>query len=51
MKQLKEACEVVNGLQMEYTAPYTPLQNGVVEHGFVTVRVMAHAMMIDTRLK
>ena len=29
IKQLKEACVAVNGLQMEYTAPYTPQQNGV----------------------
>ena len=50
IKQLKEACKGVTGLQMEYTAPYTPQQNGVVERGFVTVRDMAHAMMIDARL-
>ena len=37
-------------MQMEYTAPYTPQQNGVVERGFVTVRDMAHTMMIDARL-
>ena len=35
---------------MEYTAPYTLQQNGVVKRGFVTVRDMAHAMMIDARL-
>ena len=35
---------------MEYTVPYTPQQNGVFERGFVTVRDMAHAMMIDARL-
>lgn len=49
-KQLKEACEEFKKLQLEFTAPYTPQPNGIVERAFVTIRDMAHAMMIDAKL-
>ena len=38
------------GIQMEYTAPYTPQTNGVVERMFVTIRDRAVAMMIGAQL-
>ncbi|WP_317202153.1 Ty1/Copia family ribonuclease HI, partial [Janthinobacterium sp.] len=46
----KEACEEFKKLQLEFTAPYTPQPNGIVERAFVTIRDMAHAMMIDAKL-
>ena len=30
IRQLQDACDKVMGIIMEYTAPYTPEQNGVV---------------------
>ena len=30
-KQLRDACEEETGIILEFTAPYTPEQNGVVE--------------------
>ena len=35
---------------MEYTDPYTPEQNGVVERAFASVRNRGYAMMIDACL-
>ena len=35
---------------MEYTAPYTPEQDGVVERAFASVQNQGYAMMIDARL-
>ena len=32
---------------MEYTAPYTPEQNGVVERAFANVQNMGYAMMLE----
>ena len=49
MKQLQAMCET-RGITMEYTAPNTPQQNGVVERKFVTIRDRAQALMIGARL-
>jgi len=38
------------GITTEFTAPYTPQQNGVVEMGFVTIRDGALSMMLDAKL-
>ena len=43
--KLKQICEK-RGIKMEYTAPNTPQQNGIVERRFVTDRERAHAMML-----
>jgi transposase InsO family protein len=49
VKHLKGLCDQ-KGIQTEFTAPYTPQMNGVVERGFVTVRDSALAMMLDAGL-
>ena len=36
-KQLRKACEEAMGIILEFTAPYTLEQNGVVERAFATV--------------
>ena len=38
------------GIQVEYTAPYTPQQNGVVERCFVTIRWCSNAMLLKAAL-
>jgi len=48
-KQLKELCDE-KGITMEFTAPYTPQLNGVVERKFVTIRDRAQAMMLGAHL-
>ena len=50
VNQLQDACEGITGITMEYTAPYTPEQNGVVERAFASVRNRGYALMIDARL-
>ncbi len=47
---LRELCDKY-GIKMEWTAPYTPQENGVVERGFVTVRQKAVAMMAQVSLE
>ena len=49
IRHLQDACEKETGITMEYTAPYTPEQNGVVERAFTNVRNMGYAMMLDAR--
>ncbi len=39
------------GIQIEYTTPNTPQQNGVVERSFAIIRQRAVAMMYDLNLK
>jgi hypothetical protein len=39
-----------HGIQIEYTAPNTPQQNGVVERKFVTIRDRSCAAMINAKL-
>jgi len=48
-KYLKDLCYKY-GAEPEFTAPYTPQMNGVVERAFVTVRDSGLAMMLDARL-
>ena len=48
-KQLQDLCTSF-GIELEFTAPYTPQQNGVVERAFVTLRNRGMAMMLDARL-
>ena len=48
-KALEDMCRE-EGIDPEFTAPYTPQMNGVVEKGFETVRNSAVAMMLDARL-
>jgi hypothetical protein len=50
VKQLQDACENEMAITMEYIAPYTPEQNGVVEQAFASVQNRGYAMMIDARL-
>jgi hypothetical protein len=48
--KLKAACNR-HGIAMEYTAPGTPQQNGIVERRFATDRDKALAMMLAGQLK
>ena len=47
-RQLIDVC-IDFGIQLEYTSPHTPQQNGVVERKFVTDRERAHAMMLGAQ--
>jgi hypothetical protein len=47
-KGLTEVCDKLN-VQIEFTAPYTPHQNGIVECKFVTIRDRNSAAMIKAR--
>ena len=49
MSSLKDLCRR-HGIQLEYTAPHTPQQNGVVERAFATDTRRLYAMMIQSRL-
>ena len=45
---LTKLCEKFN-IQIEFTAPYTPQQNGIVERKFVTIRQRACAAMFAAK--
>ncbi len=47
---LSEICDKY-GIKIEYTAPNTPQQNGVVERSFTIIRQRAVAMMHDLDLE
>ena len=47
-KGLAEVCDKLN-IQIEFTAPYTPQQNGIVERKFVTIRDRGSAAMLKAR--
>jgi len=49
MTSLSIVC-TTQGIQIEYTAPHTPQQNGVVERKFVTIRDRACASMFSAKL-
>jgi len=42
--------EKLGGIILEYTAPHTPQQNGVVERRVPTLKMRASAMMKDANL-
>jgi hypothetical protein len=48
--KLRSLCSRL-GIQLEYTAPYTPQMNGVVERKFVTARDRGNAMLKAANLK
>ncbi|MGH3055561.1 MAG: hypothetical protein ACRDL7_11350, partial [Gaiellaceae bacterium] len=47
--KLKQVCDKL-GVTLEYTAPNTPQQNGIVERRFATDHNRANAMLIASRL-
>ncbi len=49
-QKLLEICDKY-GVEIEFTAPNTPQQNGVVERGFATIRQRAMAMMHELRVE
>ena len=49
LENLSSVC-TKHGIQIEYTAPNTPQQNGVVERKFVTIRDRSCAAMINAKL-
>ena len=51
IRHLQDACEKEMGITMEYTAPYTLEQNGVVERAFANVRTMGYAMMLNASFR
>ena len=48
VKGLKDVCNK-HGIQIEFTAPYTPQQNGMVERKFVTIRDRSMAAMFKAK--
>ena len=48
LENLMSVCNK-HGIQMEYTAPNTPMQNGTVERKFVTIRDRSCAAMISAK--
>jgi hypothetical protein len=49
LENLSSVC-TKHDIQIEYTAPNTPQQNGVVERKFVTIRDRSCAAMINAKL-
>ena len=49
-KKLQEVCAKF-GVQLEYTSPNTPQQNGVVERRITVDRERAHAMLAGARIR
>jgi hypothetical protein len=48
-EELRNICRR-HGVTLEYTAPYTPQQNGIVERRFATDKARAHAMLEAAQL-